>query len=487
MVMRPLHRRSCAPRAASFRAFVAVVLSAGALVAGRVAPLHAQTTPGAPPAATPAAVAPGVTLPAGTVPLEVDRLAAIVGTTPILYSELLDELNMRRARGLQLPTDSLERAKLERDVLNEMIDAELLVQKATDEKVEVADDDLNRTLDRQMQQIRGQFASDGEYRAELRRAGFGTPEDYRRRQLEILRRNELQREVVQKLKRDQKLAPSPVTDQELTEAYEQSKATLPKREAQIGFRQIVVAAKPTPEAKRAARAKAESLLVEINAGGDFAQIAKRESMDPGSKELGGDLGWNRRGQMVKEFDEMMFALPVGRVGPIVETAFGYHIIRVDRAQPAEVKARHILIRPKVDSSDAVRAQLEADSVRKAIERGADFDSLSAKHHDAVENGSLPEFTRDSLPPAYARAIGTAGVGALIGPFAIDDPANRLQKYVVLKVTAATPAGEYPEAEVKQRLREQVSEAKTVRKLIDNLRKATYVAVRLGPQAETAGR
>ena len=160
-----------------------------------------------------------------------------------------------------------------------MIDAELLVQKATDEKVEVADDDESEAR-RQMKQIRAQFASEGEYRAELRRAGFGTPEDYRRRQLEILRRNELQREVVQKLKRDQKLAPSPVTDQELTEAYEQSKATLPKREAKIGFKQIVVAAKPTPEAKRAARAKAESLLVEINEGADFAQIAKRESRTP---------------------------------------------------------------------------------------------------------------------------------------------------------------------------------------------------------------
>ena len=74
----------------------------------------------------------------------------------------------------------------------------------------------------------------------------------------------------------------------------------------------------------------------------------------GTKELGGDLGWNRRGRMVPEFDRMMFALNPGIISPVIETAFGFHIIRVDRVQPAEVKARHILIRPTVDTSDESR-------------------------------------------------------------------------------------------------------------------------------------
>jgi peptidyl-prolyl cis-trans isomerase SurA len=461
-------------------ALVALLGTAGSAAAqGTPAPAGAQTAPPTPPAAIPVAGSDSL--------LDVDRVVAVVGATPILYSELLDEMNLRRARGLTIPDAPAERLKVEREVLNEMIDAELLVQKATDEKVELQDDELNRTIDRQMAQVRQQFRSDEEFRSELRRAGFGTPEDYRRRQTELLRRSELQREVVQKLRRDQKLASSPVSDQELSEAYEQSRANIPKREAQVGFRQIVVANKPTAAAKRAARAKAESLLVEISKGGDFEQIAKRESMDPGSAPQGGDLGWNRRGAMVKEFDEMMFALPVGRVSPIVETAFGYHIIRVDRAQPAEVKARHVLIRPQLDSGGVARAKAEADSVRAALQRGADFDSLSARHHDQVENASLPEFPRDSLPPAYSAAIGDAGVGALVGPFAIDDPANKTQKFVVLKVTMSVPAGEYPEREVKQRLREQVSEAKTVRKLIDNLRKATFVSVRLEGAPATAAR
>ena len=111
-----------------------------------------------------------------------------------------------------------------------------------------------------------------------------------------------------------------VSESEITEAFEKNRAELPKRPSTLTFRQIVIATASTQKAKDVARAKAESLLVEINHGGDFASIAKRESQDPGSKEQGGDLGWNRRGQMVRAFDEMMFALNPGQVSPVVETA-----------------------------------------------------------------------------------------------------------------------------------------------------------------------
>jgi peptidyl-prolyl cis-trans isomerase SurA len=459
------------PRLRAAAAALAVLLApaAGARVA------HAQAAPAnqARPAATPNAAAGGYAR-----GIDVDRVVAVVGATPILYSDLLDELNMRRAYGLQLPTDSAARAKLERDVLGEMVDAELLVQKAKEEKVEVSEEDIAKQVDDNLKQIRTQYPAENEYRAALRANGFGTPEDYRKRQLEILRRRNMQQEVYQKLRKDQKLAVSAVSDQELDEAYAQSKASFPKREAMVTFKQIIVAPKPTAKAKAAARAKAESLLVQINKGADFAELAKKFSQDPGSGAQGGDLGWNRRGAMVKEFDEMMFALPVGRVSPIVETPFGYHIIKVDRAQPAEVKARHILIIPARDSSDVARARLEADSVRAAVAKGADFDSLAARHHDAQEFRALPDIPRDSLPPAYRTALGNAGKGALVGPFPIDDPRSGLKKFVVIRVTQATAEGEYPEAEIKARLREQVSEGKTMRKLVDSLRRATYVSMRL---------
>ncbi len=454
-----------------------------ALAAAFVAPFgraSAQAAPVTRPA--PVAAAPAVRVnptPAASIaPADVDRVVAVVGTTPILYSELLDEVNVRRAtNGLQIPTDSASREKLFRDVVNDMVGAELLVQRARAEKIEVDDDQINKQVDDQIKQVRAQFPSETEYRTALRANGLGTPDEYRKRSFEALKRSRMQQELLQKLRRDDKLAGSPVSDQELDEAYQQNVGHLPKREAMVSLRQIIVAPKPTPKARAVALAKAESLEVEIAKGGDFAQIAKRESQDPGSAAQGGDLGWNRRGAMLKEFDEMMFALPVGRVSPIVPTAYGYHIIKVDRAQPSEVKARHILIVPKLDTADQTRARLEADSVRAALARGADFDSLATRHHDPLENLNLPDFNRAELPAAYAAAIGDKGAGALVGPFPIDDPRTGLKKYVVLRVTSAVAAGDYPVSEVKARLRESVSDAKTYRKLVDTLRKATYVSVR----------
>ncbi|GJG88227.1 hypothetical protein tb265_34080 [Gemmatimonadetes bacterium T265] len=446
---------------------------------GRAAAQAAPTARPASVASSPTVRASATPATAPVAPVDVDRVVAVVGTTPILYSELLDEVNMRRAsNALQIPADSTAREKLYRDVLNDMVGGELLVQRARQEKVEIDEDQLTKQVDDQIKQVRTQFPSETEYRAALRANGLGTPDEYRKRLLETLRRSRMQQELLQKLRRDEKLPGSPVTDQELDEAYQQNLGHLPKREATVSIKQIIVAPKPTAKARAAARAKADSDEVELAKGGDFAQIAKRDSQDPGSAPQGGDLGWNRRGAMLKEFDEMMFALPVGRVSPVVQTAYGYHIIKVDRAQPSEVKARHILIVPKLDTADQTRARLEADTVRAALARGVDFDSLAARHHDPLENLNLPDFNRAELPAAYSAAIGDKGAGALVGPFPIDDPRTGLKKYVVLRITNAVAAGDYPVSEVKARLRESVSDAKTYRKLVDSLRKATYVSVRL---------
>ncbi|MFL5488739.1 MAG: peptidylprolyl isomerase, partial [Gemmatimonadaceae bacterium] len=285
---------------------------------------------------------------ARTVPpaLPIDRVVAVVGDQPVLWSDVLTAINQRRAQGMQLPTDSAAQAGLARSVLGELVDEEILVQKAKELKLEVVDADVTAAADRQIKQVRTQFPSDDEYRRELRQAGLGTPEEYRKSLIEQYKRQNLQQKAFAELRKRAK--PVNVTEEEITAAFERSRTDLQKRPATVTFRQIIVAPHASAPAKAKAKARADSLLVEIKKGGDFEQIAKRESMDPGTKQLGGDLGWNRRGSgLVPEFEAMMFALRPGEVSPVIETAFGYHIIRVDRVQSAEVKARHILIAPVI--------------------------------------------------------------------------------------------------------------------------------------------
>jgi peptidyl-prolyl cis-trans isomerase SurA len=427
-----------------------------------------------------AVAAPLAAQPPATQHASLDRIVAVVGDQPITQFDLAQRIIQDQQRGVRLPTDSAGRRAYELQTLNTMIDEELLLQKAKDLKVEVPDNDLNQAVDRQIRDVKARFGTEAEFRNELAKAGLGSPEEYRRMLVEQMRRDETMKRTMQKLREDNKIIPANVTEQDVKEAFERSRASLPRRPASVTFRQIVIAPKPTVAAKELARAKAESILAEIKRGGDFALLAKRESMDPASKETGGDLGWARRGAYVTEFERWVWSLPPGEMSPVFESPFGYHIVRVDRVAAGEVKARHILIRPKLDSADLVRAHAEADSVAKAWRAGAPFDSLAKKHHDYAakeETSILDPMARDSLPESYQRAFTGKGPNEIV-TFEIPDPQRGMPKVVVAQLLTSNPGGEYELKEMREIVRNRLAEEGGVRRYLDGLRKRAYVSIRL---------
>ena len=185
--------------------------------------------------------------------LPIDRVVAIVGDQTVLWSDVLTTINQRRAQGLQLPTDTAGQNTLARTVLGELVDEEILVQKAKELKLEVTDADITASADRQIKQVRSQFTSDEDYRNELKKAGLGSAEEYRKGLIEQYRRQNLQQKAFAELRKKSK--PVNVTEEDVTAAFERSRADLQKRPATITFRQIVVA----PKASRAS--KAPSIVV----------------------------------------------------------------------------------------------------------------------------------------------------------------------------------------------------------------------------------
>jgi peptidyl-prolyl cis-trans isomerase D len=108
---------------------------------------------------------------------------------------------------------------------------------------------------------------------------------------------------------------------------------------QVKVRHILIAVPAGADSKTdaAAKAKAEDLLKQIKSGGNFAELASKNSDDPGSKTQGGELGWLDRGKTVPEFDKAAFSLAPGQTSDVIKTQFGYHILQVEDKKTAHLK------------------------------------------------------------------------------------------------------------------------------------------------------
>ena len=149
---------------------------------------------------------------------------------------------------------------------------------------------------------------------------------------------------------------------------------------------------------------------------------------------------------------------------------------MERVQPAEVLARHVLITPTISAAQIALARRAADSVHDALLRGASFDSLARRYGDPEEGKVVPDLPLSQLPPDYQRAIGSDSVPGLKPVFEIGADSKR-PKFVVFELTKRLPEGELSFDEVKDRIRESLGQQLTVQHYLDTLRRTTYVDLR----------
>src|SRR3989441_2699677 len=223
----------------------------------------------------------------------VDRIVEVVGTKPILASQVEEQLVLAQSQGVKVPEDSAGRDAARHQILSQMVDEELMVQQAErDTTIKVTDQEVQDAVEQTVQNVRKQFASTPEFQTQLRAAGFVSEEEWRRWLADQQRRAILQQRLIEGLKQKGKLRPIPPSDAEMRAFCESNRAQQAQRPAAISFRQIVIVPKPDSAASARALQLAESLVVALRQGGGsgFADVAKKYSADSVSREQGGEIG-----------------------------------------------------------------------------------------------------------------------------------------------------------------------------------------------------
>lgn len=245
-----------------------------------------------------------------------------------------------------------DKDKLKKDILNELVSAELLYQAS--QKAGLGD--LAKDVESQFENIKKGFASEEEFQKVLKERGVEIKDLKEDIKKGIYINAYLEKDVFSKL--------GAVTEDEKKQEYETNKDKLNvPDEVKASHILIKAGEKMAPEEKQKVKEKIDALRTRAMSGEDFAKLAKENSED-GSAQNGGDLGYFKKGDMVKPFEDAAFSLEKGQISPVVETQFGYHVIKVE-----DKKAAHTLTYDEV-SKDIEKFLLnknKREEVNKMVE------------------------------------------------------------------------------------------------------------------------
>jgi peptidyl-prolyl cis-trans isomerase D len=221
----------------------------------------------------------------------------------------------------------------------------------------------------------------------------------------------------------------------------------------------------TPKEEAEARATAEGVAKIAKTGADFAQLARQHSDDPGSKDNGGDLGWFGHGQMVKEFEDAVFAAKPGEIVGPIKSQFGFHVIKVDSFRPERVQpfdevkeqVRFKLLEGRATAEAETRAAALARRLSADPPRTEEQWQAIADEDEAVVLNQSPPFAAGEVVPGtgesvdFSTEVFAAEQGKINGPRAIP------RGWMVWQLADVQPEGVRPfedvRGEVEQKLRQ----------------------------------
>ncbi|MBX2816518.1 MAG: peptidylprolyl isomerase [Saprospiraceae bacterium] len=372
--------------------------------------------------------------------LIIDKVIATVGDELVLLSEVEGQyaFDLERAGSFADP----QAKKCE--ILEKIMLSKLLINQAKLDSVIVSDEEIESQLEQRIDYILGLMNNDINQFEEYYGKGVGAVRSEMRESL----REQMTAERMQ----NKVLGSTTITPSEVKAYFELIPTdSLPYFSSEVEIGEIVLRPEVSAVERQNAIDKLTSLKERIEAGEvSFAEMATTHSDDLGSGQRGGDLGLQRRGTFVPEFEAAAYNLDEGELSEIVESDFGFHLIELLERRGNMVHVRHILIRPEITQADLDLTKAKLDSIRSviikdtldftmAVKQFSDEDEQSYNNGGRMINpnsGDTFFATAEIDPPDIFFALDTMDIGELSAPFIFTDPAGE-QGFRIVQLQSRT--------------------------------------------------
>lgn len=406
----------------------------------------------------------------------VDQIVAIVGGNVILKSDIENAYQQSMAQGVTTAGD------MRCEILENLLIERLMVAEAElDTNITVTDNQINQNIEARIQyfiQNLGNEKAVEEY--------FKKPIGLLRSELKDIVRNEsLSGQMKQKIIENIKVTPS-----EIRQYYRNMPDNeKPMVNTQYEYAQISVFPQVDEEEQNRLKDELREMKRRIEAGENFATFAVLHSECPSARQ-GGDLGYFGRASMDPAFSAAAFNLRPGQISNVVKSEFGFHIIQMIDRKGDRVHARHILMKPKANSSVIEKSVAQLDSIANEIRKGTlKFEEAAMRYSMDVNsrnNGGrvvqpfsmVTKFEATQLAPEVARVLTKLEINEISKPFKMIDDKQR-DNYVIVKLmnkTEAHKANLQDDYEMLSELFLQKKQSDAVQDWISKRQSKTYIRI-----------
>lgn len=360
----------------------------------------------------------------------IDRVEGIIGDRIVLTSDIEMKYLQFLSQGI---TNSSE---LRCSIFEDLLYEKLLAHRAEIDSLEIGDQEINEEVEKRVDYYVNQIGSVEKMESYFKKKIYSIKMELKDMVREQFLAQRMQATITSNIK---------VTPSEIRLFFNEfALDEIPEIESRVTIHQLVVSPEISKKEINRVREKLNNFRDRIIKGEDFKVLAALYSDDPSATNNGGEIGFVNRGDLVSEFERVAFRLKENEISEVVESKYGFHIIQLIERRGEQINVRHILIKPKVSSSDLLTAKEEISRIAKMIkdstitflEAVKEYSDDDSKNNDGLlvnpSTGSI-SFPISDLGPSLRYVVDGMMQGDISSPTIIEqEDGSKAYRIILLK-------------------------------------------------------